>query len=354
MTANTGVLALLDQPGLRAEVDRVAAAVGVRVVHAATAPTRRGWSAAAAVVLDEGSARQCATAALPRRARVLLLGDTAPSESRWQAAISVGAEHVLTLPLQERELVAELAKAGEPAHGVASSSGVIAVVGGRGGAGASTFAAALALTASDALLVDIDPWSGGIDLLIGTDGQPGLRWPDLALEGGRLNFAALRGALPRRQQVSVLSGTRTEYDIGAAALTAVVDAGRRGGVTVVCDLPRQLTPAMEAALDAADLVVLVGPCDVRACAAAAAMAPALAAVNPNVGLVVRGPSPGGLRAAEVARVAALPLLAKMRPQPRLGTTLERGGVSPHRRSPLASAARRVLTVLRRHPSAEAA
>lgn len=65
---------------------------------------------------------------------------------------------------------------------------------------------------------------------------------------------------------------------------------------MVCDLPRRLTDATQAALDAADLVVLVSPCDVRACAAAATMAPVLTAINPNLGLVVRGPS-RGLRAA---------------------------------------------------------
>lgn len=92
---------------------------------------------------------------------------------------------------------------------------------------------------------------------------------------------------------------------------------------MVCDLPRRLTDATQAALDAADLVVLVSPCDVRACAAAATMAPVLTAINPNLGLVVRGP-PRGLRAAEVADVAGVPLLASMRAQPRLAEQLEHG------------------------------
>ena len=80
----------------------------------------------------------------------------------------------------------------------------------------------------------------------------------------------------------------------------------------------------------------------------------MAAINPNVGLVVRGPSPGGLRSADVARIVGLPLLAAMRPQPGLADTMERGGLRMRQRSPLAAAARRVLTVLAQHPSAEAA
>ena len=143
----------------------------------------------------------------------------------------------------------------------------------------------------------------------------------------------------------MLSGTRRGYELEAGPVDAVVDAGRRGGVTVVCDLPRRLTDANHAALDSADLVVLVSPCDVRACAATTTIAPVLASINPNLGLVVRGPSPGGLRAAEAAEIAGLPLLAAMRAQLRLTEQLERGGLRLRRRSALAAAARQVLAVL---------
>ncbi|SIP66800.1 conserved hypothetical protein [Mycobacterium tuberculosis] len=43
-------------------------------------------------------------------------------------------------------------------------------------------------------MVDLDPWAGGIDLLVGGETAPGLRWPDLALQGGRLNWSAARAA----------------------------------------------------------------------------------------------------------------------------------------------------------------
>jgi hypothetical protein len=77
------------------------------------------------------------------------------------------------------------------------------------------------------------------------------------------------------------------------------------------------------------------------------MASVLAAINPNLGLVVRGPSPGGLRAAEVADITGLPLLASVRAQPQLAERLERGGLRLRPRSALAAAARRVLAVLPR-------
>lgn len=98
-------------------------------------------------------------------------------------------------------------------------------------------AVALAQAAAAALLVDLDPWGGGLDLLVGGENTPGLRWPDLALQGGRLTWSAVREALPRHRGVSLLSGTRRGWEPDAGPVHAVVDAGKRGGVTVVCDLP---------------------------------------------------------------------------------------------------------------------
>lgn len=362
-TGARGVLALLTEPVLRDEVDRIAAAVGVRVVHAgAGSPgkspvSRKTWSAAVAVVLDEATADRYGPGTfrtLPRRAHVVMLTAAEPATTTWAAAIAVGAHQVLTLPAQERELVSELAEAVESGSGDTLRGGVVVVIGGRGGAGASLFATALALVAPDALLVDLDPWGGGIDLLVGGEAAPGLRWPDLALHSGRVNWPAVREALPRHREVSMLSGTRRGCELDVGPVQAVVDAGRRGGATVVCDLPRRLTDATESALDSADLVVVVSQCDVRACAATATIAPVLSRINPSVGLVVRGPSPGGLQAAEVADIAGLPLLASMKAEPWLAGQLEHGGLRLRRRSALARAARRVLAMLAAGPQGEAA
>ena len=345
----THVLVIVTDPGLRDEVDRVAAAVGVQVVHAGrNLPVRRtSWSAAPAVVLDEQAAHRSGRAALPRRGHVSVVTLGEPSAETWAAAVAVGAGRVLRLPEQDRELIDELADAGEAVRDDGPRGQVVAVMGGCGGAGASLFAVALAQAAGDGLLVDLDPWGGGIDLPAGSEAAPGLRWPDLALQGGRLSWSAVREALPRHRGVSVLSGARRAYDVDAAPVEAVVDAGRRGGVTVVCDLARRLSDATYTALDAADLVVVISRCDVRACAATAAMAPELAAINPNLGLVVRGPSPGGLRAADVAEITGLPLLASLRAEPHLAEQLEHHGLRPGRRSALAGAALRVLAVLPR-------
>lgn len=347
MTSTAGVLALLSEPALREEVDRVGAAVGVRVIHA-DAPqqlNRRTWTAAAAVLLDEQAARRAGQVPLPRRAQVMVLAGAEPATPTFEAAIAVGAQRVLSLPAEGDALVRELADATGSARDEHQCGHLVAVIGGCGGAGASLFATALAQTTGDALLIDLDPCGGGIDLLVGSENTAGLRWPDVAVQTGRLDWSAVRAALPRHRGLSVLSGIRGGCQLQAEPVDAMIDAGRRGGVTVICDVPRCWTDAGETALAAADLVVVVSPCDVRACAAAASIAPRVCAVNPNVGLVVRGPAPGGLRAGEVADAAGLPLLASMRAEPRIAEQLEHGGLRVRRRSALAAATRRVLAVL---------
>jgi secretion/DNA translocation related CpaE-like protein len=348
--ATPSVLALLADVAARDDVDRVAAAAGVRVVHAEEPSSRAVWASAPVVLLDRLAADRCVARGLPRRDRVLLVSHD-DCRADWESAVAVGAERVLHLPGQDGVLMAALTATPEAPGAGGPRGPVLAVLGGVGGAGASVFAAAVAQAAVDSLLVDADPWGAGLDLVLGSEGETGLRWPDLALSDGRLEYAALRAALPARRGVTVLSGARTGTPIGPAPLASVIDAGRRAGVTVVCDVARRPGTATETALRAADLVALVTPADVRATAAAGVIGSWAGTVNPNIGVVVRGPAPGGLRAADVARTIDVPLLAAMRPQPGLATTMEHGGLRIRARSPLAVAAGRVLTVLRQQPVA---
>ncbi len=352
--ATTGALALISDAGLRAEIERIAAAAGIRVVYAAEPSGRKAWVGAAAVLLDVEAAQRCRELGMPRRPAVLLIAADTPGTREFEAAMVIGAQAVITLPGQESGLVGVLSEAAA-GESDGRRGAVVAVIGGRGGGGASVFAIALAQAAAEpdreCLLVDVDAWGGGIDLALGAECDAGLRWPDLAAAGGRLSFPALRDALPRRRGVVVLSAGRAGVELRPTALAAVVEAGSRAGATVICDVPRQSSPAAETVLAAADLVVVVAPAELRSCAATRVVADWVTAVNPNVGLVVRGPAPGGLRAAEMATILGLPLLAAMRAESNLDGALERGGLGRNlrRRSPLTVAARRVLAVLHQQP-----
>ena len=346
-------LVMVSDPELLDAILRLAAAAGCELDRAVDATAaRRSWAAAPVVLLDAGAAQHCARHGLPRRGRVLLAVRGEPPPGVWQQAVAIGAEHVVSLPDAEPWLVAALSEATEEPR---ARGPVVGVVGGRGGAGASVLAAAVAVTAvrdgRRALLVDCDPLGGGLDLVLGAEDLDGLRWPGIGVGGGRVPAAALHAALPAppvargRGELAVLSCDRGAGGPAPSAVSAVIDAGRRAGETVVCDLPRHPTDAAGAALAAADLVVLVVPADVRSCAAAARVVATLADHGAVPRLVVRGPAPGGIDAAEVAQALGLPLLATMRPEPGLARALERGEAPGRARGPLAAAARAVLAEL---------
>lgn len=313
---------------------------------------RRRWGEARLVLLDPAAVHTCLNAALPRRTGVIVLTTSVQSPDFWHQAIEMGVEHVLTLPADEHKLLATFEDAAEPAG---PTGQVVAVLGGRGGAGASILAAATALTAlqrgNNVLLVDGDPYGGGLDLVLGIESDTGIRWP--SLQGrGRIPGAALRAALPGRTageaRLSVISCDRDGPGPDPDAMSAVIEAGRRIGDTVICDLPRQLTGAAATALQRADLAVLVVPAELRACAAARRVADAVREHGVRLHTLVRGPSPGGLPAAEVAKAVAAPLLTAVRPEPCLDRTLERGHLRPRPRGPLTTAATAILNALPTH------
>lgn len=344
MTATAAVLVLIGAADLASDAERVVAAAGARTIRA-TRPTRQVWITAAAVIVDAACAQRCVQDSMPRRDGVVLVGPDQPGAADWAAAVDVGAQHVYQIPGQETQLVHLLSEAVERGTAASMLGPVIAVIPGRGGGGASVFAAATALCAGESLLIDLDPCGGGVDLLLGAESSPGLRWPDITAQGGRLSWSAVRAALPRKGAVSMLSAARSYHDIDSRLVSAMADAGRRGGSAVVCDLSRQIGGACATALELADLVVVVTGCDVRGIAASTVLTNLARSINPNIGLVLRGPAPGGLAARDAAEVVGAPLLATMRPEPMLAQRLERRGLRLRRRSPLAAAAVRVLDVL---------
>jgi secretion/DNA translocation related CpaE-like protein len=345
-------LAVLSDEPLIDKVLELVAAAGCELDRVPdVVAARRRWGDAPLVLLDAPAVQACADAHLPRRAGVLVLCAADPPPDLWRQAVDIGAETVLSLPTGESWLFSALADAAD--RPAATAGRVASVIGGRGGAGASVLATAVALTAlrqgSGALLVDGDPFGGGLDLILGAEVEAGLRWPNLHIQGGRVPASALRSALPGRSRgdtrLAVVSCDRNGPGPEPDAMAAVIEAGRRAGDTVVCDLPRHPSPATGAALDRSDLAVLVVPAEVRACAAARRVAETVREHGVRLYTLVRGPAPGGLRAEDVAQAVGVPLLTAMRPEPNLASALERGGLRPRTHGPLTSAAKAILTAL---------
>ncbi|GAA3386832.1 hypothetical protein GCM10020369_27010 [Cryptosporangium minutisporangium] len=262
-------LVCVRDPELADSLLRLGAAAGADVeVPVDPVGARPLWTEAPLVVVGIDVAPEYATARLPFRAGLVLAVDeqrTHPDDPIvWRLATELGAEHVVFLPTAEAWLVDRYTDA---VSGSGAAGRVIAVVGGRGGAGASVLATALAVTAarqgSRAMLVDADPLGGGLDLLLGREDAAGLRWPDLVDTAGRMSPPALHDALPRVGELCVLSWDRGDVlTIPAEAAEAALEAGRRCSDVLVVDLPRRLDDAAVRALQAADLTLLVVPAEV--------------------------------------------------------------------------------------------
>lgn len=329
------VLCLGDDPDLRAELVAVCQEAGAVVTALASAPSPAQWLTAALVLLDARA--HDLSRNLPRRDGVVLVHldplGVEPGPDVWRSAVAAGAERVVVLPVARPWLVDAVRQADRP------RGRCVATVGARGGAGATSTAVALATAAAQAghrvLLVDADPLGGGLDLAMGAEGLPGMRWPDLHDVRGPLPPGGLAAALPVADGVRLLSHGRQPVQVEPDAVRAVLRAALDEHDLVVVDLPRTGGGAAQAAALLVDDLVCVCPAEVRAGAAA----PAVLAGWPSVGrvhLLVRGPSPGGLRPGEAADAVRVGLgeaaaagrrlgrVDLVRAEPGLAAALERG------------------------------
>ena len=323
------------------ELLRLAAAAGVTPDVAGEATTAlRGWASAALVVLGADIAAEVAAVAPPRRCGVHVAGWAPVAPDLFRLAVGVGAESVTALPEASGWLVERLTDLGdpEPARGL-----LLGVVGGSGGAGATTFACALGQVAAlsgPSLVVDADPLGPGVDRVLGVETREGIRWDALARTSGRLSARSLRDALPRRAGVAALTwyaGPTAPLEPGA--VREALSAARRGHDTVVVDLPRSGNGLVdEVAARCDELLVLTVP-TVAGVASAARLCARYVDVT-RLALVVRG---SGIDAAEVSAVTGVPVRARMPDQRAMAESIDLG-LGPVRspRGPLGRTAARVL------------
>lgn len=332
------VLLLTGSPTISADVGRLAAAAGHDpVVRADPEAALSAWAGAAVVLVGTDLVDAVAEVAPARRPGVHVLGH-APPEHVFRAAVTLGAESVLDLTSASTWLVELLTDVGEaPAAGR-----VVGVVGGSGGAGATTLACALAqgvAAEGSVLLVDTDPLGAGLDRLLGLEESPGVRWEDLHQTSGRLGARALHDGVPREGRLGVVtwrSGTRV---LDVATLRQTLSAGRRGHDVVVLDLARHSGALLAELAGRCDLVLVVCPATVAGVAATVRTVASLGDAASRAAIALR---PGRVPPDDVATATGLRVLVSVPDQRGVSEALDLGLGPLRRRGPLARAVREVL------------
>ncbi|MFF3553662.1 septum site-determining protein Ssd [Streptomyces tsukubensis] len=320
-----GPLILTEDMELLDDLLRLCAAAGAEPEVRARVPERReSWEDAPLVLVGDDAAAYCRGAG--RRSGVLLVGRDRDGEGSagfvdpilWRHAVEIGAESVVRLPEGEGWLVGRIA---DVVEGTGQQALTVGVLGGRGGAGASTLACALAVSAAGAgvrtLLVDGDPLGGGLDVLLGGERAEGLRWPDFVGTRGRLAGGALEESLPELHGLRVLSWDRADVAVPPEAVRSVLAAARRRGGAVVVDLPRHFDGGTREALAQVDIGLLVVPGELRAVAAAGRVAAAAGPALKDLRAVPRGPYAAGLDEQWIAAALGLPLAGELPREPGL-------------------------------------
>jgi secretion/DNA translocation related CpaE-like protein len=335
-----------DDEALLDELLRLAAAAGVTPdVARDGVGGLRGWSAASLVVVGADQARAMARTAPPRREKVHVVAWGQVPDDLFRVAVAVGASSVTALPGSEAWLVEELTDLGDQRTGRGLT---VAVVGGSGGVGATTFACAIgqmAARSGQTVVIDLDPLGPGIDRVLGLEACEGVRWDELGQTTGRLSARALRQALPRSTGLGVLTWNAGPHGtLQAFAVREALSAAQRGHDTVVLDLPRRRDDLLEEVVARCDRVLVVTAPTVAGVASAARVCAGFSDPR-QLGLVVRG---AGADSRDVARVVGAPVIAEMPDQRGLGESIDLGlGPVRSRRGPLGRTGLRVLDALQR-------
>jgi secretion/DNA translocation related CpaE-like protein len=305
-------------PRLIDEVLAVAAAVAVQPVVATDASVAAArWGGARTVLVGDDLAAELAAMSLPIGPTVHLVGSDPARLSAWSMPLRAS---VVELPAGAAWLTGILA-GGEDA----GLSPVVAVVGGSGGVGASTLAAGLAYRAArrgtSTVLVDADPFGGGIDLLLGAERTSGWRWDRFARAEGQMGD--LRPVLPTVEGLGLLSmGRRTVAQLAREPVSAVLGSLRRSYDLIVIDPGRSQLPGSLECCRLATSAVLLASCSVRGVAAAQQTLTTWTGVRPL--LVARRRAGTGVGADVVADALQMPVAGVLPDDPELVGAAERG------------------------------
>ena len=262
-----------------------------------------------------------------RPAMALIVAVPGPQNGQLAEALKAGADEIVILPAEAAAVATAIHKAMARVSAAAATrpsdaarSPLVAVLGPKGGTGKTTIAtnlaADLATRGRETLLVDLDLQFGDVGVVLGVEPEHTIY--DLATAGGTMDAERLRGFTGRsRDGVNVLlAPVRPDQAdaVTAEHITAILDLARTTYDVVIVDTPPAFTSGVIAAVDQADLIVMLGSFDLPGLknmkvgmetlqmmdVPAARILPVLNRANTKVGLLVADVTQVIGRAPEVA------------------------------------------------------
>ncbi|MFD1913039.1 AAA family ATPase [Halodurantibacterium flavum] len=281
----------------RARVDRRFASTTIEVHPGGIEAAIRSCAAARSpdlLILEAPQADEGFLADLERLAehclphtRVIVLG-AANEVGVFRAFVAHGVSDYLALPVTVPDLALACGRA-LPTDGAGRQGRIVACLGVRGGAGASSVTQTLAgLIAEDltleTLLADLDTAGGSLGLALGVEGQQNAT-VEAMKNAERLDQALFdRLAARPHPRLAVLSG-HPDLEIGTATLASLMPAFaatcRRYFPMTLLDLPRGWDGLTRSAVGLADAVLLVATPDLTSLRNARLLLAQLAALRPD-------------------------------------------------------------------------
>jgi len=209
-----------------------------------------------------------------RPAMALIVAVPGPQNGQLAEALKAGADEIVILPAEAAAVATAIHKAMARVSAAATTrpsdaarSPLVAVLGPKGGTGKTTIAtnlaADLATRGRETLLVDLDLQFGDVGVVLGVEPEHTIY--DLATAGGTMDAERLRGFTGRsRDGVNVLlAPVRPDQAdaVTAEHITAILDLARTTYDVVIVDTPPAFTAGVIAAVDQADLIVMLGSFD---------------------------------------------------------------------------------------------
>jgi pilus assembly protein CpaE len=204
----------------------------------------------------------------------LVVAIPGPANGSLGEALMAGAHEIVILPAERsavasavQKAVARVATAAHSATEVDVRSPLVVVLGPKGGVGKTTVATNLATTLAQrgrrTLVIDLDLQFGDVGLVLGV--EPDHTIHDLVTAQGRLDGERLRGFIGTSSDgVDVLlAPVRPDQaeSVTPERLVEVLDIARNEYDAVVVDTPPAFTSTTIAAIDNAQLAVMVGTLD---------------------------------------------------------------------------------------------